>query len=112
MALFALGVGLPLAGLGALTEAIQQRAAANAVGLLGMIAVGAGLLATALRPGASFERWLRISLGGLLFGHGSRLWLQTSGGGWMQPTAYGVAALILMFWEFRRCSTGAPPKKT
>lgn len=90
--LSAVGILLPLAGLGALTEWLGGREVSDAMGLLGLLALGVGFSLAAPARSARFERGLvaALAIGALLVG--TNLAAESR-------TATSAALVVLPYWS-------------
>ena len=92
------GVGLPIAGLGALTEAMVNREASNLSGTLALLGVGVGFCLAGPARNERFTQGLvlLLALGALALG--SKLLVETHGltSGAVVASPYLVAALLAL----------------
>jgi hypothetical protein len=92
------GVGLPVAGLGALTEAMAGRDASNLSGMLALLGVGVGFCLAGPAREDRFTQGLALLLGLGALALGSKLLVETHGltTGAVVASPYLVAALLAL----------------
>mgnify|MGYP006999948760 CR=1 FL=1 len=97
-ALTFVGVGLPVAGLGALVESLAGREASNLSGMLSLLAMGVGFCLAAPLRAERFEQGMVLLIGMGTFALGTNLLVESRdlpAAAWL-GAPYAVAALIAL----------------